>query len=267
MSMSDGGAAQNLALIVGCARSGTSILGELAASHPEVTYVFEAHAAWALAGLGENESHRLTEKHAAAGAAGRIRDWFDAERASRLWLVEKNPRNTLRIPFLRAVFPQAKIVHIVRDGRDAACSLVPGIGGDRWSHLKPPSWKKLLAEHSGVVRCALAWQEVVEIALADLVSVPHLTVRYEDLVTQPKSVARRLLGYLGLPEDAAVFEFCRRISNSTESSYQARHQLKWSRNDHHSRVGRWREWARESPRDMEQVQRLLQGTLTRLGYV
>ena len=34
----------NLAFVVGCARSGTSILGELIASHPEVNYVFEAHS-------------------------------------------------------------------------------------------------------------------------------------------------------------------------------------------------------------------------------
>lgn len=46
-------------------------------------------------------------------------------------LVEKNPRHTLRIPFLKAIFPDAKIIHIVRDGRDVTCSLVPGCGGLR----------------------------------------------------------------------------------------------------------------------------------------
>ncbi len=54
----------NIALIVGCARSGTSILGELIASHPEVKYIFEAHHIWEIAGLGENESHCLLKEHA-----------------------------------------------------------------------------------------------------------------------------------------------------------------------------------------------------------
>jgi len=266
MSIPDGDAPLSLALILGCARSGTSILGELIASHPQVTYLFEAHATWELAGLGENESHRLTETHAVPAAVSRIRDWFKAQRGSRPWLVEKNPRNTLRIPFLRAVFPEAKIVHIVRDGRDVACSLVPGIGGDHWSHLKPPSWRELSTEYTGVVRCALAWKEIVEIALADLACAPHHTVRYEDLVTQPESVARQLLRYLGIHEDPAVFEFCRRISNFPESSYHAQHQVRWSRDDHHARIGRWREWTGEPSENMDRVQELLHGTLTRLGY-
>ena len=50
----------NIALIIGCARSGTSILGELVSAHPDVKYIFEAHPIWELAALGENDSHRLS---------------------------------------------------------------------------------------------------------------------------------------------------------------------------------------------------------------
>jgi hypothetical protein len=63
-------------------------------------------------------------------------------------VVEKSPRNALRIPFLRAVFPEARFVVIVRDGRDVACSLMPGIGGTEWRHLKPPDWKELFERES-----------------------------------------------------------------------------------------------------------------------
>ncbi len=40
------------AFIIGVARSGASILGELLASHPQVSYVFEAHRIWELGGMG-----------------------------------------------------------------------------------------------------------------------------------------------------------------------------------------------------------------------
>src|SRR5204863_6522493 len=93
-------------------------------------------------------------------------------------LVEKNPRGSLRVPFLRALFPGARFVHIVRDGRDVACSLVPGCGGDEWRHLKPPSWRAFQARYRGARRTARVWLEVVEIALADLEPAPHVTVRY-----------------------------------------------------------------------------------------
>jgi len=254
------------AFVVGCARSGTSILGELIASHPTVKYVFEAHEIWERAGSGEGDSHRLTAAYASPAVIRSIRDWFELERGSARLLVEKNPRNSLRIPFLRAVFPEAKIIHIVRDGRDTACSLLPGIGGAEWMHLKPPRWKEWMNGHSGVVRCALAWQEVVEIALSDLETVPHLRVKYENLVVDPFGVATALQDYLGLSPDPAMTAFCRRISNRTEGSYHAQVQTMWFRPDHVLRAGRWREYREQAPGEKEQVEELLRPTLTRLGY-
>ncbi len=194
----DGGADLRIALIVGCARSGTSILGELVASHPDVTYIFEAHHLWESVGSGPDGSHRLDAAHATAGVRARVRQWFRAQAGSGKLIAEKTPRNVLRIPFLRAALPEARIIHIARDGRDVACSLVPGIGGAEWLHLKPPSWRRLLATRTGVERCALAWKEILEIALDDLASVPHLQVRYEDLVTRPEDQAARITEYLGL---------------------------------------------------------------------
>ena len=46
--------------IIGCARSGTSVLGELVAAHPDVTYIWEAHWVWEQVGHGPNGSHRYT---------------------------------------------------------------------------------------------------------------------------------------------------------------------------------------------------------------
>ena len=58
-----------------------------------------------------------------------IREWATNEARGASMFVEKSPRNILRVPYVRAIFPEARIVHIVRDGRDVACSMVPACGG------------------------------------------------------------------------------------------------------------------------------------------
>lgn len=253
-----------VAFVVGCARSGTSILGELIASHPDVRYVWEAHDAWAAAGSGPDGSDRLLAEHATPEVRDRLRRWIGEQQGSAALVVEKNPRNALRIPFLRAVFPEAKLIHIIRDGRDVACSLLPGIGGAEWQHLKPPSWRTLLAEHGGVVRCALAWKETVEIARQDLFDLPHLEVRYEHLVEAPRDEAGRIAAYLGLSEHPALLAFSRKIQDLTVGSYQAENQDRWYRYDHAFRVGRWRQNLDSAQK--REVEAAVGDALAELGY-
>jgi len=254
----------NIALIIGCARSGTSILGELIVAHPGVKYIFEAHHIWELAGLGADDSHRLVAQHATPNVKKRILKWFEEQKGSVHLLLEKTPRNILRVPFVREIFPKAKIIHIIRDGRDVACSMVPGCGEKQWSHLKPPSWKTLFSHYDGPVRCALAWKEIMEIALEDLTVVPHLQVRYEDLIGQPQNVACRILSYLELPQHPKVTGFCSKIQDSTSGSYHAQHQAVWYRENHRTRMGRWQENLTQEEQRI--INDLLSSLLTKLGY-
>ncbi len=255
----------NIALVMGCARSGTSILGELIAAHPQVSYKHEAHAVWDRAGLGENASHRLTHAHATPEVQRVIRKKFAEEQGAAALFVEKCPRSVLRVPFIRAVFPEAKLIHIVRDGRDVACSMLPGIGGSEWRHLKPPSWQQLMQAEQGVVRCAAAWKTIMEIALHDLAHTPHFMLRYEDLVAQPERKARELFAFLELSFTPEVAAFCANIQNETANSYHAQKQVKWFREDHGVRIGRWRE--NMSPEEAARVEELLRPLLAQFGYV
>lgn len=250
--------------VVGCARSGTSILGELIASHPDVKYIFEAHSTWEMGGLGVNDSHRLTGEHATDEVTSKIHKWFQEQAGNERFLVEKNPRNILRIPFVRKIFPEAKIIHIIRDGRDVACSMIPGCGGEEWNHLKPPSWRQYFDNYKGGIRCGYAWREIVEIGLGDLQNTDHLQIRYEDLLANPASTAENIFQYLGLNfhENAAVF--CERISNDTNSSYHAKNQEQWYRQDHRNRVGRWRENLTEQ--EQRTLTNILSPLLSRFDY-
>lgn len=250
--------------VVGSARSGTSILGELIASHPKVKYIFEAHSIWEIAGIGVNDGHRYTSDYATADVKEQIRNWFQEQSQGATVVVEKNPRNILRIPFIQAVFPESKIIHIVRDGRDVACSMVPGCGRDHWSHLKPPSWRQFFSNYSGAVRCALAWKEIMEIGMQDLTQVSHLQVKYEDIVISPDLVAGKIFAYLGLDLHPAVRKFCDQITNNTNNSYHAKHQNQWYESDHEVRVGRWRYNLTDV--EQEKINAILQPLLVTLEY-
>jgi hypothetical protein len=254
----------NIALIIGCARSGTSILGELLAAHEDVEYVFEAHQVWEIAPPPPDASHRQAGQDATAEIKYQIRNVFSERlaKSNRKMIIEKCPKNTLRIPYLKSIFPEAKIVHIVRDGRDVACSLRPGLQ-DGWYHLKPPNWQTY-AKEPLIERCAKTWRDVISIALRDLAKIDHLQIKYETLINNAASVISRLSDFLDLTDTGSMTEFARRIQDTTAESYQARHQSAWFRPDHRKRIGRWKENLNSD--EKLRVNEILSPTLARLGY-
>lgn len=120
--------------VIGCGRSGTTILGEILKSHPNVSYLFEPYHLWTAVDSRTDMLH-LYEQSAAAcamsadDATPRIAQRFNAAfgrvaaaNPSRV-LVEKTPINSLRISYLDAIAPDCRFIHIVRDGVDVARSI------------------------------------------------------------------------------------------------------------------------------------------------
>ncbi len=119
--------------VIGAARSGTTLTGDLLARHPEVAYWIEPKYIWRYRGASAATDSRAADE-ATPAVARYIRRRFDAFRAktggSRF--AEKTPSNCLRIPFIDKVFPEGLFLNIERDGRDAALSAVR-----KWT--RPPS--------------------------------------------------------------------------------------------------------------------------------
>jgi hypothetical protein len=110
--------------ILGSPRSGTTLLGEILAGHPSIAYWPEPYFVWDY--HFRNAAHdERSQQDASLRVADQIRRDFTNYRRkkSRDILVEKSPRSSLKIPFIHRIFPEARFIHILRDGRDATLSI------------------------------------------------------------------------------------------------------------------------------------------------
>jgi hypothetical protein len=259
-----------VAFLIGCPRSGTSILGEAIAEHPRVAYLFEESSIWNRIAAGKDD-HRLEGSDATAEAIAAARAGLAVARADLPGdlLVEKNPKHVLRVPFLSAVFPEARFLHLVRDARDTVASLMFRNRGAQWGHVQIPGWRELLARYPAEnhIRCAHQWRDAVATARADGGRLPagsYLELRYEGLLADPADVVGRALDFLGLGPDPQVAEFVSRIQDATAGSYHAKKQVRHYVEDHTRRVGRHLE--NLSERQIAEVEAIC-GELNReLGY-
>lgn len=220
--------------IVSPPRSGSTMLFEALSQSPDVFTI-------------GGESHRMLEVEVAAGALGTIergyvsnqlgasdatseiatdlrarycaavvdRDGKPPHGAFRL--LEKTPKNALRVPFLASVFPDAQFVYLYRDPREVMASMLeawesgqfrtypdlPGWTGLPWSLLLVPGWRDLIGHPLPEV-VAAQWQTTTRILLDDLDVLPperRFGVRYDALVASPDRVLAQLSRRLGIRWD------------------------------------------------------------------
>jgi LPS sulfotransferase NodH len=160
-----------------------------------------------------------------------------------LRLLEKTPRNALRIPFLRRVFPRATFVYLHREpaetmssmldgwrsGRYVSYPRLPGWQGLPWSFLLVPQWRTLLAGDLAAT-VAHQWAMATSILLDDLSAVPteqRCVVGYADLVADPCEVIARLCRRLGVRWDTTVADSLPLSSTTLDPP----HPDKWRRNE------------------------------------
>ena len=120
---------------------------------------------------------------------------FAAAKGKRRW-GEKSPMNVLHMTRLAEVFPDARFIHIIRDGRDAAQSFERRFG---------------FVPEETVYR----WREVLQVGQQQgraLGAGRYMEVRYEDLTAEPASWMRAICEFLGLPFDEAVLSSSMRMA-------------------------------------------------------
>lgn len=125
-------------IILGAARSGTKFLRDcLSASEETATVMFDVNYIWRYGNeAAPNDALRpdsLTPERIAF-ITNTLRSMAKAR--PRDVLIEKTVSNTLRVPFVDRVFPDAVYIHLIRDGRDVTESAIR-----QWQ--APPDWKSL----------------------------------------------------------------------------------------------------------------------------
>lgn len=113
-------------IIIGAARSGTTFLARSALSNANsVCYWGEPNCVWM-----HGHAYRSDDVLQAEDATPQVKEYiqmrFERKLAEHggLLILEKTPSNCLRIPFIRSVFPEARFVHLIRDGRSVIRSAV-----------------------------------------------------------------------------------------------------------------------------------------------
>ncbi|MBW1945566.1 MAG: sulfotransferase [Deltaproteobacteria bacterium] len=113
-----------IVMIIGPPRSGTTLLGNLLDLHPKISTIIEPYYIWDH--HFRNSPHdQMSEQDASdpirkqiRGSFGRYLTDIGAD-----MVVDKSPRNSIKIPFIKAVFPEAYFVIIMRDARDTILSI------------------------------------------------------------------------------------------------------------------------------------------------
>ena len=221
--------------ILGMPRSGTSLLEQILAAHPQVFAAgelnFAAQATQANSGGDKYPDYvdRLTPDRVAGAARDYLHHIATLNRDA-LRLTDKLPHNFLRVGLLHLMFPNATIIHVQRDVRDIAASNYFarfGLRGD------------LMAYHStieGIAHHILQYQRLME-HWRTLLPGRLLEIRYEDLVNDLPAIATRALQTMGLDWDERVLDFHQlHRPVDTASSGQVNQPV------YQSSVGRWKRY-------------------------
>jgi hypothetical protein len=196
--------------VVGCARSGTTLLRDLLRSHPRLAFPPETHfiprfyRAWgdprsdlearALGGriLKLRTIRRLdldlqpSQFESCRSFAAVLEVLFGeyARREGRARWGEKTPQQVAEIPTLVRIFPRAKILHIHRDGRDVALS-----------------WLRRRFGPENLYAAAVAWRRRVSTGRRDGATLDgnYMEVRYEAVLDAPEAVMRAICEFIDEP--------------------------------------------------------------------
>lgn len=175
-------------------------------------------------------SNRLDASDASDAKVSELKQRFAATLRDRdgqppspgMWLVEKTPKNSLRIPFLAAAFPDARFVFLYRPARPTLNSMIeawqsghfrtyprlPRWPGAPWSLLLVPGWEDLRGLPLEEI-VAHQWTRTVTTLCADLAALDPsrvVGVDYEAVIAAPDRTIPDLCHQLGLEWDRPLGE-------------------------------------------------------------
>jgi hypothetical protein len=236
--------------VLGTGRSGTTILGKVLGFHRDLLFLNEPKALWHAAcalddvmgnyQLGDAR-YTLDSSHADADTARAIRRLYSYALllTNSRRILDKYPEMIFRVPFVKAIFPDAKLLFLVRNGCDALRSITTwskkagretAQGLEDWWGLDRRKWDLLvrdvvakdeaLAERAeGIGKltrhedmAAVEWAVTMRAGLRWNEQSPGLlhVVSYETLCAEPQETLRAVCGYCELSDDPKFFAYASR---------------------------------------------------------
>ncbi|NVJ68683.1 MAG: sulfotransferase [Gammaproteobacteria bacterium] len=223
---------KEITIIIGCGRSGTTILGNSIAKHKNVLYLNEPRYIWSSIYPETDIWSRFSKKRKGVIAPiltterknVRLRRLFWIKRvlSRKKILVEKLPINTLRKQFLDQVFQKANYIVIRRNMEEVINSIQIMDSRERWSGHKDAKKKALVefAMLSGIDKSKLEHvKDVTELSILEWVLCDRAIssdfadknnckiISYNDLVSSPNEVISKLFDFAGFPDDKAALDW------------------------------------------------------------
>jgi hypothetical protein len=151
----------------------------------QLANVLVGHRRWADLGLDEAELRqrfgRLGANPSGGDAVRAVFGLYAESRGKPRW-GDKTPAYLTNIGEIGAAVPEARFVHLIRDGRDVALSILAMPERDR--PMRAPDTVAVVAER---------WRKRIGRARRQAEALPHyIELRYEDLVTDPEPALRRV---------------------------------------------------------------------------
>jgi hypothetical protein len=263
--------------VVGCPRSGTTIVDRALAVSPELASPdIEGHVLW--------EAFNHPRRHGWSSNALGPEDVTDAERkyvyrlmrmlAGARRYLDKTPKNCLRVLYLDELFPDATFVFVKRRAADNVNSLIEGwrarprfvsyrvpepleglgeLNGHTWSFVLVPGWRDMRGAPLEEI-CARQYVECNEAMLEareQLDPAHAIDVAYEDLVERPSDEIGRVFEALGLPFTDKAASFAASLPGNPINSLTP------------PRRDKWRD---QNPAEVSRILPRVSATERRLGY-
>lgn len=214
--------------LVGCPRSGTTLLQSLVAAHPQITSFPESKfflrlvypESWRtrlgltrigiasararpnlvqfLQDIGQQQmlkylSPNIIFMEQYAKAFIKIIDELAIQQNKQFWL-EKTPEHLHRIKYIEHFVPDAKFIHILRNGEDVVASLY------EVSHKHPESWSGTWS----LDKCINRWLKDVSISKEYQAKANHLIITYDAIIQDSELVLRQICSFLDIPFDKNI---------------------------------------------------------------
>lgn len=166
---------------------------------------------------------------------------------ARVW-GDQSPIHTFYLPYIKKVFPKARYMHLLRDGRDVVSSMVTRHGDDY------------------LFEAVLRWQtslKRIKSFQKGLDPEQYIEVRYENLVREPEPTLQKVCAFVGIGYTQRMLDYWK-LPTTIEHKYKSFHE-NLGKPVFDSSIGKWRE--RLTTAQQDYVLKHLTVDLKELGYL